>query len=231
MRRLVQAVMCSIIAAGLMAAQTTEKKPPNKGKSSGVLHPEMTVAADAGTYEKPMGTLGDKATEAWTATTIGAGVDKKPQPGKIVTATGEIIDLSCYLQLGKHGEKHVSCGKKCLQANQPIGLLAKDGTVYMLMEEEHDPRRDGQTAGFRKAATDHLGHIMEVTGAEATHAGLKAIYVQGYVNKTAQMDKEIEQAEANLARLRERYTDGNPDVQSTVSQINSLKKEREALAR
>lgn len=182
MSRLIYLSLCSLMIAGLLAAQTTEKKPTSRGGSSAVLHPEMTVAADAGTYEKPMGTLGEKPSEAWTATTVAAGVDKKPEPGHVVTETGEIIDLSCYLQLGKHGEKHVSCGKKCLQNNQPIGLLTKSGSVYMLMDEEHDPRRDGQTT-FRQAATDHLGHIMEVTGTEATHAGLKAIYVQGYVKK------------------------------------------------
>jgi hypothetical protein len=231
MRRLVQAVMCSIMAAGLLAAQAPERKPPNKGKATSVLHPEMTVAADAGTYDKPMGMLGDKAGEAWTATTIGAGVDKKPQDGKIMTVTGEVIDMSCYLQLGKHGDKHVACGKKCLTAGQPIGMLAKDGTVYMLMEEEHDPRRDGQTAGFRKAATDHLGHIMEVTGTEATHAGFKAIYVQGFVNKTALIDKDIQQAESRLAYLKERYTDANPDIRSTVAKINSLKAQRDEIAR
>ena len=184
MRRLVQAVLFSIVAAGLVAAQTTEKKaaPKKSGGANAVLHPEMTVAADAGSADKPMGTLGEKSADAWSATTIGAGVDKKPEPGKSITATGEIIDLSCYLQLGKHGEKHVSCGKKCLQAGQPIGLLTKEGTVYMLMDEEHDPRRDGQTT-LRQAATDHLGHIMEVSGTEASHAGLKAIYVQGFVKK------------------------------------------------
>src|SRR5579884_2350364 len=180
MHRLVQAVLCSIMAAGLVAAQT-EKKSSGKG-SSAVLHPEMTVAADAGTYDKPMGTLGEKPSDAWSATTVGAGVNKQPQPGKPITAVGEIIDLSCYLQLGKHGEKHVSCGKKCLQNNQPIGLLTKEGTVYMLMEEEHDPRRDSQT-GLRQQAIDHFGHIMTVTGTEASHDGFRAIYVQGYVNK------------------------------------------------
>lgn len=171
------------MVAGLAAAQTPEKKTATKkGGSGAVLHPEMTVAADAGSYDKPMGTLGEKPAEPWSPTTIGAGVDKKPEPGKPITVTGEIIDLSCYLQLGKHGEKHVDCGKKCLRNNQPIGLLAKNGSVYMLMEEEHDPRRDAQT-GLRQAATDHLGHIMEVNGTEASHNGYKAIYVQGYVKK------------------------------------------------
>ncbi len=52
----------------------------------------------------------------------------------------------------------------------------------MLMEEEHDPRRDGQTT-FRQAAIEHFAKIMEVTGTETSHAGFRAIYVQGYVKK------------------------------------------------
>ncbi len=174
MRKLFQVVSYSIAAAGLLAAQTSS--------SHSVLHPEMKVGADAGTYQKPAATLGQKTGETWTATTVAAGVDKKPEPGRAITAAGEIVDLSCYLQLGKHGEKHVSCGKKCLQANEPIGLLTRDGAVYMLMAEEHDPRRDGQTS-FRQNAIDHFGQIVEVTGTEASHAGFKAIYVQGYANK------------------------------------------------
>jgi len=161
-----------IALAGLLTG--ADKKGP--------LHPEMTVAPDAGSYDKPMGTFGEKPAESWTATTVAAGVDKKPQPGKPITVTGEIIDLSCYLQLGKHGEKHKSCGTKCIQNNQPIGLLAKDGTVYMLMEEEHDPRRDGQVS-LRQAAVDHFAHIMEVNGTSADVAGYKGIFVQGYTKK------------------------------------------------
>ena len=170
-----------VALAGAMLGQDSDKKAGAKGAGA-TLHPEMTVAPEAGSFEKPMATLGDKPSETWTKTTVDAGVDKKPQPGKSITATGEIIDLSCYLQLGKHGEKHKSCGTKCVTANQPIGLLTKNGTVYMLMEEEHDPRRDGQTT-LRQAAIDHFAHIMEVSGTEASHGGFKAIYVQGFVKK------------------------------------------------
>jgi hypothetical protein len=184
MHKLTKSILCSVaamaIGACLMGQDAPKKAAP--AKSGAVLHPEMTVAPDAGTFDKPAGTLGDKPAEAWTATTVAAGVDKKPQPGKIVTVTGEIIDLSCYLQLGKHGDKHKSCGTKCLQASQPIGLLTKAGAVYMLMEEDHDPRRDGQTT-FRQAAIDNFAKIMEVTGTEASVGGYKGIFVQGYVKK------------------------------------------------
>jgi hypothetical protein len=176
MRKLTKAILYSVAAMAIgtsLIAQDAPKDAPKKAapaKSGAVLHPEMA------------GTLGDKPTEVWTATTVAAGVDKKPQPGKIVTVTGEIMDLSCYLQLGKHGDKHKPCGTKCLQAGQPIGLLTKSGAIYMLMEEDHDPRRDGQTT-FRQAAIDNFAKIMEVTGTEASVGGYKAIFVQGFVKK------------------------------------------------
>jgi hypothetical protein len=177
-------IVCAVGALALVAvviAQDSEKKSMKKG-GGGVLHPEMTVAADAGTYEAPAGKIGQSSAEPWSATTIGAGVDKKPEMGKPITVAGEIMDISCYLEVGKHGEKHKSCGVKCLQNGQPIGLLTKTGAVYLLMEEEHDPRRDSMTA-FRQAAIDNFAKIIEVTGTETQHAGVKAIYVQGYVKQ------------------------------------------------
>ena len=77
-------------------------------QKGGILHPEMAV--QTGSYDKPAATLGTKPSDPWTATTIGAGVGKMPQKGKPVTVIGEIVDFSCYLQLGKHGEAHRSCG-------------------------------------------------------------------------------------------------------------------------
>lgn len=142
----------------------------------GILHPEMKV--ENGTYEKPMATLGTKPSEPWTTTTVAAGVDNKPQPGKPITVVGEVVDFSCYLQLGKHGEKHRSCGQKCVQNGQPIGLLTKEGTLYMLMPEEHDPRRDGGVDA-KASGSDHMGHIVEVSGTEASVNGYRAIFVQG----------------------------------------------------
>ncbi len=182
MGKLTKSILCCVAAIGvaLMAQDAPKKAAP--ARSGAVLHPEMTVAPDAGTFDKPAGTLGEKPAEPWTATTIAAGVDKKPLTGKLVTMTGEIVDLSCYLQLGKHGDKHKPCGTKCLQAGQPIGLLTKGGAIYMLMDEEHDPRRDGQTT-LRQASIDNFAKIMEVTGTETSVGGYKAIFVQGYVKK------------------------------------------------
>ena len=166
-------VFAAVALAGAIFAQAKKKYP--------ILQPQMTV--EGSSYSKPMGKMGEKPAEPWTATTMGASVDGKPVSGKPATLVGEIVDFSCYLQVGKHGEKHRSCGQKCIQTGQPIGLLTEDGSLYMLMEEEHDPRRDGQTSDFRKEAANHLAHIMEVSGTLTSHAGYNALYVQGFVKK------------------------------------------------
>jgi len=181
LRRKTLSVLVVIAAAVTMAAQEKKeaaKDAPKKAgaMNSGILHPEMTV--ESGTYAKPMATIGTKAAEPWTTTTTAAGVDSKPRPGRAITRVGEIVDFSCYIQLGKHGEKHRSCGQKCVQNGQPIGLLTQDGSLYMLMPEEHDPRRDGGVDA-KGSASDHMGHIVTVNGTEASVGGYRAIYVQG----------------------------------------------------
>jgi len=136
------------------------------------------MAVENGTWDKPMAKIGTKPAEPWTQTTIAAGVNSKPEPGRPITMVGEIVDFSCYIQLGKHGEKHRSCGQKCVQNGQPIGLLTRTGALYMLMPEEHDPRRDGGVDA-KASGSDHMGHIVEVSGTEASVNGYRAIYVQG----------------------------------------------------
>ena len=177
MRRTLTVLIATLATA--LAAFTlvwAQDAPSKKGAKSAILHPEMTV--EQGTFEKPMATLGTKPAQPWTSTTTAAGVNQQPQPGRPITRVGEIVDFSCYIQLGKHGEKHRSCGQKCVQNGQPIGLLTQDGTLYMLMPEEHDPRRDGGVDA-KASASEHMGHIVEVNGTEASVGAYRAIYVQG----------------------------------------------------
>jgi hypothetical protein len=159
-----------VVIAGLVAAG---------GK--GILFPEWS-GPTKGTYKAPAGEVGKKpaANQPWSITTMESAVMGKPVEGKTISLVGEIIDLSCYLQVGKHGDKHRDCGQKCVKNGQPVGLLLEDGTVYMLMDEEHNPRRDGMTT-FRQQAFDLMAHIVTVHGTLTEVEGLKALYVQGSV--------------------------------------------------
>ena len=176
MKRKILTVLVAALAAITLTAQEPKMDAKKKAPAGGILHPDMKV--EVGSYDKPAATLGSKPDQPWTATTVAAGVDSKPQPGHAVTVIGEIVDFSCYLQLGKHGEKHRACGQKCVNNSQAIGLLAKDGTLYMLMPEEHDPRRDGGVDG-KASGSEHMGHIVEVHGTAASVNGYRGIFVQG----------------------------------------------------
>jgi hypothetical protein len=150
-------------------------------KGKGILFPDWSQPT-AGTYEAPHAEIGKKSAEPWTTTTIASAVEGKTLKGEPMTVVGEVIDYSCYLQVGKHGDKHRDCGQKCVRNGQPVGLLAKDGTIYLLMDEEHNPRRDGLTE-FRKAAIEHMAHVVKVNGTYSQVEGQKALYVQGFAKE------------------------------------------------
>ena len=150
-------------------------------KGPKILFPDWS-GPTAGSYDKPSAELGKKASERrpWSLETVASSIDGRPLDAKPISLVGEVVDLSCYLQVGKHGDKHRGCGQKCVANGQPVGLLEADGSVYMLIDEEHNARRDGLT-DFRKQAIEHMAHIVTVNGTLSEVQGMKAVYVQGYL--------------------------------------------------
>lgn len=110
-----RAILSSLLTLGAAGILLFAQEP--KSGSSGILHPEMKV--EGGSYAKPMGKLGEKPAQPWSATTMAAGVDGKPEPGHVVTRVGEIVDFSCYLQLGKHGESIVPADRNVCRMGNP----------------------------------------------------------------------------------------------------------------
>lgn len=152
-------------------------------QAPGILFPDWSKPAK-GTFDQPAGEVGKKATAArpWSVTTVASSIEGKPVKGEPLSAVGEVIDMSCYLQVGKHGEKHRECGQKCARAGEPLGLLTSDGTIYTLIAEEHDPRRDAQTT-LRTALIEQMAHVIKVEGTLTNVDGHKTLYVQGFVNQ------------------------------------------------
>jgi len=130
---------------------------------------------------KPVATLGNPATAKWSATTIEAAsaeANKKVlATGKKVTVTGEVVDVSCYLQLGKRGEAHVPCGTKCITNGQPIGIVDRAGNLYLVMAEEHHPRRDGQVE-LKTTFLPLLAKTVTVNGVMTQARGYRALFVR-----------------------------------------------------
>lgn len=126
-------------------------------------------------------TLGSEADARWTPTTEEAATKPEQKDwlkrGKTATITGEIVDVSCYLQLGKRGPAHVECGRKCVTAGQPGGLLDAKGDLYLLVPEQHHPRRDGGVS-LRTWIASHMGAQATISGVLNEEKGQRALFVQ-----------------------------------------------------
>ncbi len=90
---------------------------------------------------------------------------------KPATLKGEILDLACFIDHGAKGPDHAECAKMCAKGGQPMGLLAEDGTVYVLTAPHDD------MTAYNKAK-DLAGQKVEIKGLVADHGGLKGIAVQ-----------------------------------------------------
>lgn len=125
--------------------------------------------------------LGTAADARWTPTTIEAASAPANKDwlkrGKTQTVAGEIVDVSCYMQLGKRGPKHIDCGAKCVRAGQPGGIVDDKGNLWMLMPEQHHPRRDAQVSLATWIAA-HMGARATITGVATTEKGQRALFVQ-----------------------------------------------------
>jgi len=126
--------------------------------------------------------VGSEGQARWTETTINAA--KTPdeqaalQQGQVATVTGEIVDVSCYLQLNKRGPGHIACGAGCIRQGMPIGLLTPDEHLYLVIPEEHDPRRGGLVS-LREFFADRVGQTATVTGLLVTRQGYRTLFIAG----------------------------------------------------
>lgn len=136
----------------------------------------LTVLSQAATAQKP----------AWSSTTMEAAATDANKAvlrgGKVLTVTGEVVDLSCYIQLGKRGEGHKACGAKCVTNGAPVGIVTKENKVYMLVAEQHHPRRDGQL-GFAKEYAEKMGTTITVNGILSEYGGIPTIFVEAAAAK------------------------------------------------
>lgn len=141
----------------------------------------VAIAKDMKPAAPVAATIGKAADAKWSSTTLEAATSdahkKVLASGKPATVTGEVVDVSCYLQLGKRGEAHVACGTKCITNGQPIGIVDARDNLYLLFAEEHHPRRDGQVT-LKDAFLPLLAKQVTVSGMETEFkGGTRALFV------------------------------------------------------
>ena len=117
----------------------------------------------------------------WSATTLEAASKDEHKAvlkaATVATITGEVIDLSCYTQLGKKGEAHKACGTLCVTNGAPVGILTKEGKVYMILAEQHHPRRDGQVS-LAQVFSKKMAETVTLTGMLSHQGGFDTLFVE-----------------------------------------------------
>ena len=84
---------------------------------------------------------------------------------------GEVIDMGCYLGHGSKGAAHIKCAQMCVKMGMPIGLLAGDGTLYLLTMDH------GNAKPFNDAKAK-VGKVVTLTGDIHEGSGMKAFEVK-----------------------------------------------------
>jgi len=125
--------------------------------------------------------IGTPTESHWSSTTWEAAATPANrhalEQGRPITLVGEVVDVSCFLQMGKRGEAHIACGQKCARNGEPIGLVTDDGELYILMPEEHHPRRDGRIS-LRDHFIELMGKRVQISGVTATSHNVRALFVR-----------------------------------------------------
>ncbi len=94
--------------------------------------------------------------------------------GKGITVQGELVDLSCYMAHEGKGPKHAPCAKMCVQGGAPLGLLAKDGAVYLLLDDHSSARAGKPYAEAKKLVAE----TVTLSGDLHQRGGMKTIVVE-----------------------------------------------------
>lgn len=103
--------------------------------------------------------------------------------GEPIKVKGEIIDTWCYMSgvMGPPdtvvGSAHHTCALWCSAGGIPVGLLAEDGTVYMVLKIENDDQLAGGDTALRLAA-----HEVEAEGMLYRRDGLNYLIVNTVVS-------------------------------------------------
>jgi hypothetical protein len=175
-------LMCAALVVASAALADT-KTPGEKSVTQPQQTPSQGQPNQAPTGPSPSApkAIGQTGTPpAWTATTMEAATTEAQKQmlanAKPVTVTGEVVDVSCYMQMGKRGDAHVACGTKCIANGQPIGIVDAQDNLYIVMPEEHHPRRDGQ-ADIRNLFASNLAKTVTVAGMMTEMKGYRALFV------------------------------------------------------
>lgn len=122
------------------------------------------------------------AATATAATFALLGASAQGAEGQKVQVKGEVIDTWCYFSgvMGGPeavvGSAHHTCALWCAAGGIPVGILADDGTVYMVLKWEGN----GDVAGENLLHVQ--SHLVEAEGILHERDGINYLIVEKVIN-------------------------------------------------
>lgn len=87
--------------------------------------------------------------------------------------TGEVVDLACYMGMGKSGKSHAQCAVKCAKSGIPFAIKEKDsGKLYVVLFGNKKAKKEYDAIGNQAGKTITVeGMVMEKDGVSAIMVG------------------------------------------------------------
>lgn len=99
---------------------------------------------------------------------IAVGAHAQQSTPAASTISGEVVDMSCYMGHGAHGDGHKDCAATCINGGSPMGILTSDNKLYLVVENH-------KKAEAYTEAKKHAGEMVTVTGTVSERNGINAI--------------------------------------------------------
>jgi hypothetical protein len=135
----------------------------------------------------------------WALGRMTVSVGASPAETRLAASvTGEVIDVACYFDNGACGPAHAACASMCIASGLPVGLKARDGTIYVLI-------------GKQLAPSAQPGPMHESLNAELAPYAAKIVTVSGTIVSKSGVNvienAELRDQEAQSQEDRDRITD------------------------
>jgi hypothetical protein len=114
----------------------------------------------------------------WVLGRITAGSEASPTGTRLAaTVTGEVIDLACYFDNGASGPSHAECARMCIASGLPVGLKAKDGTIYVLVGKQlpPTPQPSAMHESLNGELASYAAKIVSISGTIVSKKGVNVI--------------------------------------------------------
>jgi hypothetical protein len=114
----------------------------------------------------------------WILGRITTGPVANPTDTRLAAAvTGEVIDVACYFDDGASGPSHAECATMCIASGLPVGLKAKDGTIYVLIGKQvaPGPQPAAKHESLNAQLAPYAAKIVTVSGTIVNKRGMNVI--------------------------------------------------------